>query len=187
MIRCKNILAILLACMIVFTGGSVLAAYVHDTCYDPPNVPVNSNHPYYFTLGLPSWDFNKDAYTAATFELTYLDQYYLDIFIYAADPTVPPAPDDPSNAADYNILIGTVPVTTPGASGTAQFDLLAGLSKNDFELLFKGEPTFYLVSKCDYVFDKACLHMEAVPIPATFLLFGSGLLGLIGLRRRIKK
>lgn len=167
--------------MVVFTAGSALAAYVHDTCYNPPNVTVDSSHPYYFTLGLPSWDFNMDAYTEATFELTYLDQYYLDIFIYAADPA------NYSNAADYDILIGTVPVTTPGASGTAQFDLLASLSTDDFELLFKGEPTLYLVADCHYVFDKASLHMEAVPIPATFLLFGSGLLGLLGLRRRVKK
>ena len=29
--------------------------------------------------------------------------------------------------------------------------------------------------------------ITAVPIPATFLLFGSGLLGLVGLRRRLKK
>ena len=109
MIKRKNILAILLACMVFFTAGSALAAYVHDTCYDPPNVTVDASHPYPFQMWLPSWDFNRDAYTVATFELTYLDQYYLDIFIYAADPNIPPAPD-PSNPADYNILIGTVPV-----------------------------------------------------------------------------
>ena len=179
MFKHKGILAILLACMIVFISSSALATYIHNDCHDPdPNVWVTATSPYYFEMVLPSWDLGKDAYTEATFDLTYLDQSYLGIFVYAADPL--------SNPKNYDILLGTVSTSTPGASGTAQFDLLA-LNESEFMALFMGQSTLYVKTNCHYVFDKACLHMEAVPIPGAVWLLGSCLIGLIGLRRRMKK
>ena len=177
----KKIVFILLFSLTVFTSNSALAGYVHDTEWDPPNVTVDENHPYYFPMVLPSWDYEKDDYGEATFELTYLDQCSLDIFIYAADPST-----DTSLASNYNILLGTVPYETSDASGTATFDLLAALDAGDFNALFMGQSLLYVVADCHYVFDKAALHLEAVPIPTTVMLFASGLIGLIGLRRRRK-
>ena len=179
MVKRKNVLAILLACMVVFTAGSALAAYIHNDCHDPcTNVWVTKDNPYYFEMDLPSWDFDKSAYTEATFYLTYKYQNLMDIYVYAADPA--------SEPKDYGITLGTVPNVFGWSLETAEFDLL-GLTESDFEALFRGQSTLYVKTNCHYVFEKACLHMEAVPIPATFLLFGSGLLGLVGFRRRLKK
>jgi hypothetical protein len=177
MIKRKMHLTISLLAMMVFVwSSSAWAAYIYDTCHDPdPNVYVDSSNPYEFELDLPGWDFEKGLYTAATFALTYEDQYELDINVYAADP------NDPGN---YNILLGTVPVTTPYASGTETFDLLSALSLAEFNALFQNQSTLYVQADCHYVFDKACLHLEAVPIPGSVLLLGSGLLGLIGLGKR---
>jgi len=131
-------------------------------------------------MTLPVWDFEKALYTAATLDITYRDQYYLDIHIFADYPAGPQI-----SCVSYNIHLGTVPYTTPGASGTAQFNLLDVLSDQDFSMLFKGQTTLYLMADCHYIFDKACLNLEAVPIPATLLLFGSGLLAIIGIKRRL--
>ena len=167
--------------ILVFVSVPSWAASIYDTEWNPPDVQVTASHPYYFPLVLPAWDFDKGDYSVATFDLTYLNQCDLDIFIYAADPA-----SDTSVASSYNILLGTVPTTTYGASGTAQFDLLTALDTGNFEALFKGQTTLYLVADCHYVFDKAALHLEAdaVPIPTTLLLLASGLFGLIGFRRR---
>ncbi len=170
-------------CLLIVTG-TVRAAYVYNTSWNPPNIVIDSSHPYYFPLNLPGWDFNKGDYTKAMFELTYLDQWYLDINVFAADPAT-----DTSNASSYNILIGTVPCTIDGASGTAQFNLLAMLNDATFDALFDGQNTLYLVADCHYVFDKAALSLEAnpIPIPPAFLLLGSGLLGLLGFRRGLNR
>ena len=158
------------------------AGSVYDTGWDPPDVRVDENHPYYFPLWLPAWGFDYDSYTNAMFELTYYDQYKLDIFIFAADPN-----SDTSDAASYNILLGTVPYTTMCGAGTAQFDLLTSLSTVDFEQLFKGQSILYLVADCHYMFDKVNLHMAAgIPIPSTVLFLGLGFIGLIILGRGVK-
>ncbi len=150
------------------------------TCWNPPDVTVDEKHPYYFPLILPGWDLERADYTDATLSLTYHSQYGLDIFLYAADPA-----SDTSSSSSYTILLGTVPYTTPNASGTAQFDLLADLSTEDFNALFQGQDLLYLVADCHYVFDKACLHLDTapVPVPPALLLLGSALLGLVGIRR----
>jgi len=177
----KVLFMFLVGIILAFPSGSALASYVYDTCWDPPNFTVDQSHPYYFPMWLPSWDFEKGDYSDATFDLTYLEQYNLPINIYAADPA-----SDTSVAANYNILFGTVPAPATPTSGTAQFNLLSALGSDDFNALFQGQSTLYLVAACHYEFDKACLHLEAVPVPPTLLLFASGLVGLIGLRRRLR-
>ncbi len=176
MLKFTKTLGLVILGIMVFTSSPALAGPIHDASWDPdPNIFVNSDNPHYFTLDLPAWDMGKDDYTVATFELTYEDQYELDIEIWAAAPA----------GISYDILLGTVPITVDGASGTETFDLLAVLDAADFNTLFQGQATLFLVADCHYYFDKASLHLEAVPIPTTFLLLGSGLLGLFGLRRGI--
>ena len=56
--------------------------------------------------------------------------------------------------------------------------------------LMDGTFTVYLGSLFgDFFIDQSILEMtsNAVPIPSTILIFGSGLVGLIGVRRKIKK
>jgi len=163
--------------------GEARAGYVYDDNWNPPNVFIDASHPYYFRMVLPDWDFEKKDYDKATFDLTYLDQCWLDIFVFAAKPT-----SDLSNPSSYNILIGTVPFTGYVASGTARFNLLTALDEGAFNALFKDQTALNLVADCHYIFDKTSLHLEAnqVPIPAPILLLGSGLAGLIGLRRKMQ-
>ncbi|RLC30466.1 MAG: hypothetical protein DRH37_05305 [Deltaproteobacteria bacterium] len=185
MAKAKQMLIVLILGILVFVSVPSWAAFVYDTEWNPPDVQVTASHPYYFPLVLPAWDFDKGDYTAATFDLTYSDQSWLDIYLYAADPAT-----DTSVASNYNILLGTVPAPSTGtASGTAHFDLLSALDTLDFEALFKGPSLLYLVADCHYMFDKASLHLEAdaVPIPTTLLLLASGLVGLIGFKRRINR
>lgn len=158
-------------------AGAVTVGYSYSTAWNPPNVLVDEEHPYYFPLSLPGWGFDKEDYTEALFSVTYLDQC-LDIFIYAADPAT-----DTSEASNYNILIGSIPYTTWGASGTETFDLLTSLDAPTFNALFKGQNMLYLVADCHYVFDKAALSLQAVPIPPAVILLGSALLGIVGIRR----
>jgi hypothetical protein len=188
----RSVIFYVTCCILLGTGIATASNVesVYDTCWNPPNVMVDSLHPYYFPLTLPGWDLDKANYQEATFNITYVDQSLLNIYIYAADPAT-----DTSKASSYNILLGTVPYWTKycpliGKSGTAQFDLLAALDTNTFNALFKGQDTLYVVSDCHYIFDKASLHLETVPgqggtvpIPPSILLLGSGLLGLLGFRR----
>ena len=168
----------LLSC---FSDARACYSY-HDDCWNPPNIIVDSAHPYYFRLGLPGWDYDKGDYVKATLDLTYLDQCGLDINIFAADPA-----SDLNDASSFNILLGRVPYSNPYHAGTAQFDLLT-LDESTFEALFKGQSFLNLVADCHYVFDKAAIHLEAdplpTPLPAPILLLGSGLVGLLGFRRR---
>jgi hypothetical protein len=164
--------------------GVANASYVEQTytsSWDPENVLVFENHPYYFPLSLPDWNLGKDSYSLATFKLTYLDQVGLDIFVFAADPA-----KDTSEASNYNIELCHVPYTVDGAFGTAEVDLLSLLDANTFNALFKGQSNLFLVADCYYYFDKASLDLKAssVPIPPSILMLGSALLGLIGIRFR---
>lgn len=168
-------------CWCFFGLGIANASYVEQTytsCWDPPNVFVDRSHPYYFPLNLPDWSFEKDSYSKATFKLTYLQQCGLDIFVFAADPAT-----DTSDASKYNIQLLRVPYTTYGASGTAEVNLLSLLDTSTFNALFKDQSTLFLVADCHYLFDKACLDLNAVPIPPSILMLGSALLGLLGFRR----
>ena len=174
----RHLIISLLAIMLFGSYGSVWAALIYETCHNPASdVLVNSSHPYAFELDLPGWDFEKGLYTVATFELTYENQCGLPIKAYAAHP---------NNPGNYDIILGTIPTTTYGASGTETFDLLSGLSEADFNALFQDQSILYAQTNCHYYFDKACLHLETIstPIPGSVLLLGSGLLGLIGLGRR---
>jgi hypothetical protein len=169
---------------LVLGSNSLRAASVYDTCWNPPNVTIDSAHPYYFPLWLPSWDLDKINITKATLKVTYLNQDMLDIRMFAADPAT-----DTGSATSYNILLGTVPWKGYTASGTKEFDLLASLNKGTVKSLFDGQSILYLVADCHYVFDKASVHLEgnAVPIPPAFILLGSGILGLLGFRRSMNQ
>jgi hypothetical protein len=164
--------------LVVFAGPAGAASY--SSSWNPPNVFVDEAHPYYFPLTLPGWSEDKSLYTQAAFEITYLDQS-TDITIKAANPAI-----DPSEASNYNITIGAVPVSEWGASGTQSFDLLSTLDTPTFNALFKGQTMLYLVADCHYYFDKAGITLQTrpvVPIPSALILLGSGMLGLVGLRR----
>jgi len=175
---------LLSVCCCLTVPNIASAAFVYETTWNPPDVFVDSWHPYYFPLNLPNWAFDKENYTKASFEVSFVDQYWYDIMVFVADPAT-----DTSVAGNYNILLGTVPFDPNHVSGTATFDLLSVLDKATFEALFKNQSTLYVVSDCHYYFDKASLHLEAstVPVPPAILLLGSGLLGLLGIRRGMNR
>ena len=169
-------------CIGMFQSGRAMA-YSFNWEWDPPDVLITESHPYYFPMLLPEWDLEQADYTKAVFGLTYVDQYRLDIFIFAADPAT-----DTSVASNYNIMLGNVRAPACGyrASDTVAFNLLTALSVSEFDALLNGQSLLYLVADCHYYFDKASLHLEAnaVPIPASLVLLASGLAGFMGLRKR---
>jgi len=87
------------------------------------------------------------------------------------------------------ILDSTTP--EPGYSGSNPFvfhpmeDLIPAslLTAGSHELIFTSGPDFNSEYD-DYMFQNVTLEFSPVPIPAALWLFGSGLLGLIGVARR---
>ncbi len=177
-------IAVLSTALCILTGiGSAGACSVFSDTWDPADVIVDSDSPYYFTIMLPHWDLGRSAYREVTLDLTYYDQNYLDIMLFAADPA-----SDTGAAANYGILLGTVPWPGYGSvtSGTARFNLLTQLDESTFNALFTGQDLLYIVADCSYVFDRVSLGLEAnpVPVPPALVLMGSGMLGLAWLKRR---
>ncbi len=178
----RNLIGVLVAGTLFWTTP-LFADVIYDTEYDPPDTRVTESHPYYFYLNLPTWGYGQDAYTEATFSLTYYDQCQLDIFVYAADTA-----GDTSQAGSYDILLGSVPYHNNIPSGTATFDLL-DLSSTHFNSLFQEQGKLFLVADCCYMFDKAEIHLEAagIPISPTAFLLGLGFVGLVTLGRSVNR
>ncbi len=194
MANIKKMVFLMIVCVIFSASSLAQAAYVWDSVTDPnPNVPVDASNPHFFSMDLPGWDLGHSDYTQATFQLTAVNA----ISIWAAVPI----PDPVSDVGLYTIPLCTAP---DGALSVTQFDLLTALSSSEFDALFMGQTTLYLVANLntpsvssilqtgsepttpDYYFKQATLTLETVPIPGAVWLLASGLIGLVGIRRRTK-
>ena len=88
--------------------------------------------------------------------------------------------------SNWDYLMTTPPIENPMLNGTIfTFDYVGTINSLDLIGFANklGEPvTVNLLA-----FDAEGTHFSAIPIPGAIFLFGPGLLGLIGLRRRMKK
>ncbi len=177
-------MVLLMIVSVIFFASSLAQAASFVSVWNPPDVQVDSSHPYYFPLGLPGWDLDSSAYTLATLDM----DASTGIHLWAADPST-----DTSQAGSYDIYLGT---------STPTIDLLA---LPNFDALFDGQSTLYLVANLmspptpspaasiaqdglEQIhelkwFNEATLTLEAVPIPSAVWLLASGLIGLVGIRR----
>jgi hypothetical protein len=176
------VFCLLWVCAISFPGAHA-AGLAYDTHWNPQNFMFDSSRPYCFPLSLPDWSLGKNVYSKAELEVSFMDQWDSAMRIYAAVPG-----SDTGKTGSYTILLGTMPYTTGGGSGTARFNLLGMLDESTFNALFKGQDRIFLMASSKCSFDSASLLLTAganpVPIPPAFLLFGSGLVGLVGFKSR---
>lgn len=110
----------------------------------------------------------------------YGNSYEYDIII---------TPDNPPNVADYNLFGGDL---TADGSGIVDPEgkLLATLILDEVKycdwFLIEIDAGYSYFENSDYEWEplSGTYEIHVVPIPATVLLLGSGLIGLVGLRRK---
>jgi hypothetical protein len=200
----KKSYVLLLSTLFVLIFSGAVSALTWDYTNDVPNVSITNDNGYpnsenWYQLDLPDW---YDSRYVTKFVIDMYgsnddSNYTIDIWRKLGDTTAPRR-----KIVGYDVTNGTRPFILEmnlmdmnlyynyKTNGT-----WTGLRDSGRDLVnvslpgFDSLDSFLIGYACHFTYDKTSIHIEQtqVPEPATLLLIGSGLAGLVGLRRRFKK
>jgi hypothetical protein len=191
----KRVTVLLFFVVFFLSMGSMAMAYSHYDCDDTSEwISSSGNGPAsngWFNLALPDW-YNGDSNDVLEFDIVLTgddDNSNSNIDIFLSFNASNDPPDDPS---EYEWIAG-YNVPTPNAF-TLRLDILnndllySGIDVGDLVNIsladFLGHDNFWVGYGCHFTHDQSEVYIAQTPIPGAIWLLGSGLVGLVGFRKK---